>query len=196
MVNQYCAHSFARNWQLPFLNQRKGENDRRKYFMINLHERMLPTSAGVEPATSWSPVGRRIQLSHQGRPIHCYNNFKVMWFPPETNMVQTQVHDTLLQQLQLYDSHQTQTIYKHRCMISCYNNFKVIWFLYRINQVQTQLNDIQLQLLHNYMICFSSTHDNVTYATLHSPRSADNDYQPCKTTATFILHLSPNDWNH
>ena len=23
-VNQYCAHSFARNWQLPFLNQQKG----------------------------------------------------------------------------------------------------------------------------------------------------------------------------
>ena len=66
-VNQYCAHSFARNWQLPFFNQQKGENDRRKYFMINLHERMLPTSAGVEPATSWSPVGRRIQLSHWGR---------------------------------------------------------------------------------------------------------------------------------
>ena len=56
--NQYCAHSFARNWQLPFLNQRKGENDCRKYFTINLHKRMLPTSAGVEPATSWSPVGR------------------------------------------------------------------------------------------------------------------------------------------
>ena len=35
--------------------------------MVNLHERMLPTSAGVEPATSWSPVGRRIQLSHRGR---------------------------------------------------------------------------------------------------------------------------------
>ena len=35
--------------------------------MINLRERMLPTSAGVEPATSWSPVGRRIQLSHRGR---------------------------------------------------------------------------------------------------------------------------------
>ena len=30
--------------------------------MINLHERMLPTSAGIEPATSWSPVGRRILL--------------------------------------------------------------------------------------------------------------------------------------
>ena len=27
---------------------------------------MLSTSAGVEPATSWSPVGRRIQLSHRG----------------------------------------------------------------------------------------------------------------------------------
>ena len=32
------------------------ENDHRKYLMINLHERMLPTSAGVEPETSWSPV--------------------------------------------------------------------------------------------------------------------------------------------
>ena len=31
---QYCAHSFPRNLQLPFLNQRKGENDCRKYFMI------------------------------------------------------------------------------------------------------------------------------------------------------------------
>ena len=34
---------------MPFLNQQKGVNDRRKYFMINLHERMLPTLAGVEP---------------------------------------------------------------------------------------------------------------------------------------------------
>ena len=34
MVNQYCAYSFARNWQLPFLNQQKGEIDHRKYFMI------------------------------------------------------------------------------------------------------------------------------------------------------------------
>ena len=28
---------------------------------------MLPTSVGVETATSWSPVGRRIQLSHRGQ---------------------------------------------------------------------------------------------------------------------------------
>ena len=60
------------NWQLPFLNQLKGENDRRKYFTINLHERMLPTLAGVEPVTSWSPVGRRIQMSHPGRPFNSY----------------------------------------------------------------------------------------------------------------------------
>ena len=72
VVNQYCVHSFARNWQLPFLNQQKGENDSRKYFMINLHERILPTSAGVEPVTSWSPVGWRIQLSHRG--WLCSNN--------------------------------------------------------------------------------------------------------------------------
>ena len=63
---------FRRNWQLPFLNQQKGENDCRKYFMINLHKRMLPTSAAVEPATSWSPVRWRIQLSHRG-------HFK-MWY--------------------------------------------------------------------------------------------------------------------
>ena len=39
-VNQYCKHSFPRNWQLSFLNQRKEENDHRTYFMINLHKRM------------------------------------------------------------------------------------------------------------------------------------------------------------
>ena len=65
-------HILSGNWQLPFLNQGKGENDRRKYFMINLYERMLPTSAGAEPATSWSPVWGRIQLSHQGRLISLY----------------------------------------------------------------------------------------------------------------------------
>ena len=58
--------------QLPFLNQRKGEKDRRKYFMINLHERMLPTSAGVEPATSWSPVGRASNWATEAGPIKDY----------------------------------------------------------------------------------------------------------------------------
>ena len=36
------ACSFASNWQLPFLNQRRGENGRRNYFMNSLQERMLP----------------------------------------------------------------------------------------------------------------------------------------------------------
>ena len=48
-VNQYCALSFTRNWQLPFFNQLKGDNDRRKYFMINLHKRMLPTWSNQNP---------------------------------------------------------------------------------------------------------------------------------------------------
>ena len=52
------AHSVARNWRLPFLNQRKGDNDRRKYFIIHLPERMLPDPAVIEGATSWSSVGR------------------------------------------------------------------------------------------------------------------------------------------
>ena len=52
VVNQYCAHSFARNWQMPFLNKRKGENDCRKYFMINPHQRMLPTQQG---SNAWPP---------------------------------------------------------------------------------------------------------------------------------------------
>ena len=42
---------------MPFLNQSTGENDHRKYFMINLHVWILPDLAGIEPATFWSPVG-------------------------------------------------------------------------------------------------------------------------------------------
>ena len=34
--------------------------------MINLHERMLPTLAGVEPATSWSSVGRASNWATKG----------------------------------------------------------------------------------------------------------------------------------
>ena len=52
--------------------------------MINLHERMLPTSAEVEPATSWSPVGRHTQLSHRGQPwpglVCCLVPYIINWF--------------------------------------------------------------------------------------------------------------------
>ena len=60
------ADSFARNWQLPFLNQWNGENDRRKYFMIYLHKRMLLVPGGDRIhnplITSWTCI----QLRHTG----------------------------------------------------------------------------------------------------------------------------------
>ena len=52
---------------------------------------MLPTSAGVEPATSWSPVGRRIQLSHRGQqyndldPIYTENSLNYPVQPCNNN---------------------------------------------------------------------------------------------------------------
>ena len=60
-VNQYCEHYFGRNWQVLFSNQRKGENDRRKYFMMNQHEKMLPTRR-------WSPVGRASNWATEASP--------------------------------------------------------------------------------------------------------------------------------
>ena len=48
------AHSFANNWQLPFLNQRKGENGQKNYFTTNLHQRILP-DVRIEPATIHIP---------------------------------------------------------------------------------------------------------------------------------------------
>ena len=43
----------------------------------------------------------------------------------------------------LYDSHQKQTWYKHRC-ICCYNSFKVVWFPPETNMVQIQMHDMLL----------------------------------------------------
>ena len=57
------VQSFAINWQLTYLNQWRGEKDRRKYFMIKLHERMLPELADVKPTTSWLPVGHSSDLA-------------------------------------------------------------------------------------------------------------------------------------
>ena len=39
---------------------------------------MLPTSAGVEPAASWSPVGRHIQLSHRGRLVYTVHHLQIL----------------------------------------------------------------------------------------------------------------------
>ena len=86
-VNQYCAHSFARNWLFPFLNQRKGENDRRKVIMINLHERISATRGGRTlnlPITS----GTCIQLATEAGYFaslrkHAYSNILKILPPKE-----------------------------------------------------------------------------------------------------------------
>ena len=67
VVNQYCAYSFARNWQLPFLNQWKEENDRRKYF----HDQS-PWKNVADPVRGSNPQPpdhlTHIQLSHWDQP--------------------------------------------------------------------------------------------------------------------------------
>ena len=57
LIPVLSAHSFASNWQLPLLNQRKAENGRRNYFMTNLYERMLP-DVMIQHATVRLPDGR------------------------------------------------------------------------------------------------------------------------------------------
>ena len=58
-VKQYCAHSFARNWQL-------GENGHRKYFKINFHKECCRSGwGGTRNLLITSRT--RIQLSHLGR---------------------------------------------------------------------------------------------------------------------------------
>ena len=69
------AHSFANNWQLPFLNQWKGENGRKNDFMTNLHKRMLP-DVRIEPATIRTP-GRRAsdRAITTGNIVQCSTSF-------------------------------------------------------------------------------------------------------------------------
>ena len=70
----YCAHSFARNWQLPFLNQRKGGNDRIKYFMPNLHEGMLPTRRGLNPQSPDHQLDAHpTELPRLAQNVVCWN---------------------------------------------------------------------------------------------------------------------------
>ena len=53
----------------PFLNQRKEENDIRKYFMINFHERMGP---------SWDRTGSAIATDCRTRS-RLWDNFEVIF---------------------------------------------------------------------------------------------------------------------
>ena len=60
------SHSFASNWHLPFLNQRKGENGRINYCMTTLHKKNV---AGREDRTRDRPHIRRtcIRTSYRTR---------------------------------------------------------------------------------------------------------------------------------
>ena len=49
---------FRQKLTTAFLNQQKGENDCRKCFMINIHERMLQTRQGSNPQPPHHPSDR------------------------------------------------------------------------------------------------------------------------------------------
>ena len=83
---------------------------------------MLPTSAGVEPAPSWSPVGRRIQLSHRGR-LNAEGNQSCMhstqmpppWVMPKQAMQENQL--TLKCNLQFTLLNRHPLLSKYSCFI-------------------------------------------------------------------------------
>ena len=58
------------NWQLPHLNQRKGENGRRNDFMTNPHKRMLSYHR-IKHATPWIPVGRASDRATRPGKVFC-----------------------------------------------------------------------------------------------------------------------------
>ena len=110
-----CTQSFFINWQLPLLNHRKGENCRRKYFIINLHESKLPDPAGIESATSWSlyaltpPVCGLSLILFSSSPVACISdwatraqfNFRYDWLcdidiPREKKLNYLQTVQTLI----------------------------------------------------------------------------------------------------
>ena len=74
-----CSQSFTRNWQLPFLNQQKGENDCRKYFMMNVAE------SGQDWTHNLMITSRtHIWLSHWSRHNICFQGDKrklFTWYP-------------------------------------------------------------------------------------------------------------------
>ena len=77
------THSFASNWQLPFLNQRKGENGLRHYFMTKLHERMLP-DVRIEPTTKRarpaSPASGLSSIFHWKFNNNYQKHIGMFWF--------------------------------------------------------------------------------------------------------------------
>ena len=90
------AHSFASNWQLPFLNQRKGENGRRIFSWPNLNERMFCRTWGSNPRPSaYQADAHLIELPRMERDVRLYSNIQLltiealnmMWYPPENTNI-------------------------------------------------------------------------------------------------------------
>ena len=99
-TNQYLC-TFC---QLPFLNQWKRENDRRKYFMISLYERMLPDRGRSNPQPSdhhsdehptkpprptnhiWcatlesDPDMQTVMATYMYQPVHLHSALSVHWY--------------------------------------------------------------------------------------------------------------------
>ena len=73
---------------------------------------MLPTSAGVEPATSWSPVGQRIQLSNRGQLHPVWQGF--LFIPLWIAQMLQKVHAIS----QAYD----QTVWMRRLICLCWSH--------------------------------------------------------------------------
>ena len=89
-VYQYLCIFFCKKLQWSFLNQPKGENDRRNYFMINLHGRILPNPAGIQSATSLSPVWHALDCATKADPLSslpllCVHAFASNWQLPFLN---------------------------------------------------------------------------------------------------------------
>ena len=92
-VNQYCAHSFARNWQLTFLNMLKGENDSwrkrmtEKIFDDHISTKECCRPRGCRTCNLLITSRTHIQLSDWGRAsvlsvVICSNflrTFHLMW---------------------------------------------------------------------------------------------------------------------
>ena len=75
----------------------KRERMTRKYFMINLHKRMLPSQAVIKPMTSWSPV-RHAFDSHGGWLLwHCLH--LESWYTIFKLNIQTPTSSYLLENL-------------------------------------------------------------------------------------------------
>ena len=67
-----CAHTFASNWQLHFLNQGNVENDSRNYFTINLYESYV-AELGFELGTHANSVepAQTLHTSASDQDSHC-----------------------------------------------------------------------------------------------------------------------------